>query len=67
MSTIGCGDLTLRIPEKQILAYRISITGQLYIAIIIAFLIGKFLIQSGQNKTDQGNERNEKLFLILQK
>ena len=67
MSTIGCGDITLRIPETQTLTYRISITGQLYMAIIIAFLIGKFLIQSGQNKTDQGNERNEKLFLILQK
>jgi voltage-gated potassium channel len=59
MSTVGYGDITPRIPETQTLAYLISITGQLYMAIIIAFLIGKFLMQSSQNKTDQGNERND--------
>ena len=50
MSTVGYGDITPRIPETQTLAYLISIAGQLYVAIIIAFLIGKFLMQSDQKK-----------------
>ena len=53
MSTVGYGDITPRIQETQTLAYFISITGQLYVAIIIAFLIGKFLMQSNHGKTDQ--------------
>jgi hypothetical protein len=52
MSTVGYGDITPRIPETQTLAYMISISGQLYMAIIIAFLIGKFLMQSDGKKTD---------------
>jgi hypothetical protein len=50
MSTVGYGDITPRIPETQTLAYIISITGQLYVAIIIAFLIGKFLMQGDHKK-----------------
>lgn len=53
MSTVGYGDITPRIPETQTLAYLLSIAGQLYVAIIIAFLIGKFLMQSDQKKADQ--------------
>lgn len=52
MSTVGYGDITPRIPETQTLAYLISITGQLYVAIIIAFLIGKFLMQGDQKNKD---------------
>lgn len=44
MSTVGYGDIVPRIPETQTLAYLISVTGQLYIAIIIAFLVGKLLV-----------------------
>lgn len=44
MSTVGYGDITPKIPETQTLAYFIAITGQLYVAIIIAFLVGKLLI-----------------------
>jgi hypothetical protein len=55
MSTVGYGDITPRIPETQTLAYLLSITGQLYVAIIIAFLIGKFLMQVEQVKTDKSN------------
>jgi voltage-gated potassium channel len=44
MSTVGYGDITPKIPETQTLAYLIAITGQLYVAIIIAFLVGKLLI-----------------------
>lgn len=53
MSTVGYGDITPRIPETQTLAYIISIAGQLYVAIIIAFLIGKFLMQGDQKKEDK--------------
>jgi hypothetical protein len=52
MSTVGYGDITPRIPETQTLAYIISIAGQLYVAIIIAFLIGKMLMQGDQKKKD---------------
>jgi hypothetical protein len=53
MSTVGYGDITPRIPETQTLAYLLSISGQLYVAIIIAFLIGKFLMQDNKQKADQ--------------
>ncbi|MHC1777972.1 MAG: ion channel [Lentimicrobium sp.] len=56
MSTVGYGDITPRIPETQTLAYLLSISGQLYVAIIIAFLIGKFLMQGEQKKTDGINK-----------
>jgi hypothetical protein len=59
MSTVGYGDITPTIPETQTLAYFISVNGQLYVAIIIAFLIGKFLMQSNQKKADQNIEQNE--------
>jgi voltage-gated potassium channel len=44
MSTVGYGDITPRIPETQTLAYLTAIAGQLYVAIIIAFLVGKLLM-----------------------
>ena len=58
MSTVGYGDITPRIPETQTLAYFLSVTGQLYVAIIIAFLLGKFLMQSNQKKEDQTKDQN---------
>ncbi len=42
MSTLGYGDVLPVAPYAKSLATLISITGQLYIAIIIAMLIGKF-------------------------
>jgi hypothetical protein len=58
MSTVGYGDITPRIQETQTLAYFISITGQLYVAIIIAFLIGKFLMQNDRKKEDHYRDQN---------
>ena len=52
MSTVGYGDITPKIPESQTLAYFISVTGQLYIAIIIAFLVGKSLVH--QDRKEEG-------------
>lgn len=50
MSTVGYGDITPRIPQTQTLAYLIAITGQLYVAIIIAFLVGKLLMHPSRRK-----------------
>jgi voltage-gated potassium channel len=50
MSTVGYGDITPRLPQTQTLAYFIAITGQLYVAIIIAFLVGKLLMHPGKEE-----------------
>lgn len=50
MSTVGYGDITPRIAEAQTLAYLTAITGQLYVAIIIAFLVGKLLMHPVKDK-----------------
>ncbi len=50
MSTVGYGDITPRLPQTQTLAYLIAITGQLYVAIIIAFLVGKLLMKPNEGR-----------------
>lgn len=50
MSTVGYGDITPRIPETQTLAYLISVSGQLYVAIIIGFLVGKLLMTPNRRR-----------------
>jgi hypothetical protein len=57
MSTVGYGDITPRIPETQTVAYLISVAGQLYVAIIIAFLIGKYLMHGEAAKGE--NSKNK--------
>lgn len=42
MTTTGYGDITPQVPLARSLSILISICGQLYIAIIIAMLVGKF-------------------------
>lgn len=42
MTTLGYGEITPNIPIAKSLAILISTSGQLYIAIIIAMLVGKF-------------------------
>lgn len=59
MSTVGYGDITPRIPETQALSYILSISGQLYVAIIIALLIGKYLMHDEQKKKGKNNETME--------
>jgi voltage-gated potassium channel Kch len=41
-TTLGYGDIVPQIPVARSLAILTSITGQIYIAIIIALLVGKF-------------------------
>jgi voltage-gated potassium channel len=59
LSTVGYGDITPRIPETQTLAYLISIAGQLYVAIIIAFLVGKLLMEHNLKNSNQSNNSIE--------
>lgn len=50
MTTLGYGDITPQLPIARSLSILISTSGQLYVAIIIAMLVGKFA--GGQkNKT----------------
>jgi hypothetical protein len=50
MSTVGYGDITPRIPETQTIGYLIAVTGQLYVAIIVAFLVGKLLVHQDKKE-----------------
>ena len=50
MSTVGYGDITPILPESQTLGYLMAVTGQLYVAIIIAFLVGKLLVAEQDKK-----------------
>ena len=46
ISTLGYGDITPITPQGQAAAIFVSITGQLYLAILMAMLVGKFLKDS---------------------
>jgi voltage-gated potassium channel len=59
MSTVGYGDITPTIPETQALAYFLAITGQLYVAIIIAFIIGKFMAQTNKEEDLSNSNSND--------
>ncbi len=46
LSTLGYGDIVPHTPQGQAVAMLISIVGQLYLAILMALLVGKFLKDS---------------------
>ncbi len=46
LSTLGYGDITPHTPQGQAVTILVSITGQLYLAILMAMLVGKFLKDS---------------------
>ncbi len=46
LSTLGYGDITPHTPQGQAAAILVSIAGQLYLAILMAMLVGKFLKDS---------------------
>jgi len=50
MSTVGYGDITPKLPQSQTLGFLIAVTGQLYVAIIIAFMVGKLLMNPEHHK-----------------
>jgi voltage-gated potassium channel Kch len=51
LTTLGYGEITPITPAARSIASLISVSGQLYVAIVIALLVGKF---SGQSK--KGNK-----------
>ena len=51
MSTLGYGDITPNEPIGKSLSILISVSGQLYIAIIVAMLVGKFSAGISSKKT----------------
>ena len=46
LSTLGYGDITPQTTQGQAAAIMVSVTGQLYLAILMAMLVGKFLKDS---------------------
>jgi hypothetical protein len=48
MATVGYGDIVPKIPETKALAVLIGITGQLYMTVIVAILVGKYLQHSSE-------------------
>ncbi|MCF6361649.1 MAG: potassium channel family protein [Cyclobacteriaceae bacterium] len=46
LSTLGYGDITPHTPQGQAVVIFVSIAGQLYMAILMAMLVGKFLKDS---------------------
>lgn len=53
MSTLGYGDVLPLTPYAKSIATFISVSGQLYIAVIIALLIGKFAGSQAKNSSDE--------------
>ena len=45
LTSLGFGDVLPLTPPAQSLALLIGITGQLYLTILVAMLVGKYLIQ----------------------
>lgn len=53
LTTIGYGDLSPITDEARLLSYSLGVIGQLYMGIVMAFIIGKFLQTSPEeNKKD---------------
>ena len=50
LSTVGYGDITPSLPIAQFLSIMLGVAGQLYIATIIAILVGKYV--SGKSPSD---------------
>lgn len=50
LTTLGYGDLTPVVAGSRVVSMLLSISGQLYIAILIAMLVGKYLSQPANNK-----------------
>lgn len=51
LTTLGYGEITPQVPLAKSLSILISTTGQLYVAIIIAMLVGKFASINNSDKT----------------
>jgi voltage-gated potassium channel len=52
LTTVGYGDVVPLTSEARSLAMMICVTGQLYIAVVIALLVGKYISQQGRSDKD---------------
>jgi hypothetical protein len=50
LTTAGYGDITPQLPLSQSLSMLMAVTGQFYVAVIVAILVGKFSNLSGQKE-----------------
>ncbi|MFC2098637.1 ion channel, partial [Bacteroidota bacterium] len=50
MTTLGYGDITPTIQETRSLSILLSILGPMYVAIIVALMVGKFAASNGTKK-----------------
>jgi ABC-type uncharacterized transport system permease subunit len=50
LTTVGYGDIVPLTPVARSLSTLISVTGQLYIAVVIALLVGKYISQEGRSE-----------------
>lgn len=48
LTTAGYGDITPQLPIAQSLSMLIAVTGQFYVAVIVAILVGKYASRSSQ-------------------
>lgn len=55
MSTVGFGDITPAIRQSQFFAYLTAITGQLYVAVVLGIIIGKYLSESAKRNDQKLN------------
>ena len=51
LTTLGYGDITPASPVSQTLAWLEAVVGQLYLAILVARLVGLHIVHSGQDET----------------
>lgn len=52
MTTVGYGDITPTCNETQTLTYLSAVTGQLYVAIVVAMIVGKYIVSNSYEKTN---------------
>jgi hypothetical protein len=52
-TTLGYGDITPRIPQSQAISILLALVGQIYLTILVAILIGKFLFNLGKQEPKQ--------------
>jgi voltage-gated potassium channel len=56
LATLGYGDVLPKTPPAKSLAILIAIAGQLYVATIIAMLVGKYAASASEQKSMRGDE-----------
>jgi len=61
MTTVGYGDIVPGTRQGQTLSYLLAISGQLYVAIIIAIIVGKYAGRSKPEEMDSEKYQNDNM------